>query len=152
MLVLKMFLFATLISFITAKLEINVEGKHPWASDLPTWRRKDRITSIYLGDQPLTGYHIWLVLLILTFIHSPYIFNLGWTPSRELQTLAAFCFGVLVEDFFWFLLNPFFGLKKLNRVDAPWHNSWLGLIPGMYWKLSIVIVSFLIISFMLPQL
>jgi hypothetical protein len=152
MVVLKMFAFAALISFISAKFEINIEGKNPWAKDLPTWRVKDRVTSVFLGDQPMTGYHLWFVILILTFIHEAYFFGFNWTPERELQTLAGFCFGVLLEDFFWFVLNPFYGLRKLNRVDAPWHNSWFGPIPGMYWKLSIVIVSFLLISFLLPKL
>ena len=37
--------FVLLIAYFMAKLEINIEGKHGWAENLPTWRKKSKMSS-----------------------------------------------------------------------------------------------------------
>lgn len=141
-----MFLAASVIAFIVAKLEINIEGKHGWAESLPTGHFKNKFTKILWGKEWITAYHLWLALLIFTFLHFPFWFGHVWTLSIELQLIAGFLYGILLEDILWFVMNPYYGIRKLNKENAPWHNNWLGPIPGMYTRLSIGIALFLGLS------
>lgn len=130
--IIGLFFYSILIAFIVAKLEINIEGKDGWASSLPTWRVKNWFTRLFWGEQPYTGYHFWLLMLVLAFIHYPFVVGLPWKLSTELAFLAAFLLATVLEDFFWFWLNPHFGLKKLNKVHAHWHIDWIGKVPRLY--------------------
>jgi len=55
--------------------------------------------------------------------------------------LSALFLGCLVEDFLYFIVNPYFGLKKFNSKNVKWH-FWLKLgkfeIPVSY-LLSIIL-------------
>ena len=93
-----------------------------------------------MGDTPMTGYHLWLNATIITLIHSPFAVGLPWTLSLELKILGMFFLAAVFEDFFWFIFNPRYGLKKFNKEDAPWHR-WVAGVPMLYYVfLSLAIV------------
>jgi len=65
------FLFLFWLSFVLAKLEIQIEGKFGWAEKAPTWRLPPEhwISKIFFGGKPATGYHTWLYIFVfLLFI------------------------------------------------------------------------------------
>lgn len=140
-------LFLALFSFFVAKAEINIEGKHGWAKKLPTWRKKNKFTKLILGNYPLTGYHFWMFSSFLLLFHFPFFLNSDWNISSEFRILAFFLFFALMEDFFWFIFNPFFGLKKFNKKNISWHRNWFGIIPWSYLKLFFGGLFFLLLSY-----
>lgn len=118
-----------------AKLEIEIEGKDGWASNLPTWRIKNRFTRLMWGEQPYTGYHFWAGVMLVNLLHFPFWLGLPWSINLELQILAVAFLGVIFEDFFWFIFNPHFGFKKFSKEYATWHKGWWGRVPFLYIKM-----------------
>lgn len=118
-------------SFILALLEIQIEGKNGWAKDLPTWRISNKLTSLFYGARPLTGYHLHMNIFVLLLLHLPVFFT-GW--SWELECiLFGFLIGMwTIEDFLWFVFNPHYGLKKFKKENIPWHKNWWGPVPDFY--------------------
>jgi hypothetical protein len=146
-LLVKMLIFAILGAFIVAKLEINIEGKDGWAKNLPTWKVKNSYTKLFLGEVPLTGYHFWLFLTVLTLLQFGFVIGIPWSLSLELKIIAMFFVSVIFEDFFWFVLNPAYGIKKLNKVDAYWHTQWVHRIPALYVNYASLIAILLLLSY-----
>lgn len=144
--ILPLFVFSILIAFLIAKLEINIEGKHGWAKKLPTWRIKNKWTKIIMREYPLTGYHFYLMLTVLSFLHFPFFFGIKWNLSNEFVTLGMYFFIFLLEDFFWFILNPEFGIKKFHKDHIDWHHQWVFNIPIMYFNFLLVSFLFFILS------
>lgn len=68
---LRMLIFDLIVAFTLAKLEIQIEGKHGWAENLPTWRIKNKWTKIFWGNQAYTGYHFLVFDQLNDFITSP---------------------------------------------------------------------------------
>lgn len=134
------------VAFAGAKAEINIEGKDGWASNLPTCKIHNSITRLLFGQQPLTGYHLWLLFFILGLVHFPLLLGIPWSLSHELKLLALLCFFWVVEDFLWFVLNPYFGLKKFNRIHVHWHRDWLWLFPKVYYKFLLAGLCLIVLS------
>jgi hypothetical protein len=145
-LIIKMLIFAIFGAFVVAKLEINIEGPDGWAKNLPTWRIKNKYTKPFLGEVPLTGYHLWLFLTVLTLLHFGFVIGIPWTLAMELKIVAMFFVSIVLEDFFWFVLNPHYGFRKFNKINAHWHTHWWGFLPTLYLKYFALIVLFLLIS------
>jgi hypothetical protein len=145
--IINLFLFSIVIAFIVAKFEINIEGKNGWAESLPTWRVKNWFTRLFWGEQPYTGYHFWFLMMVLAFMHYPFVVGLPWSLDKELLFIAAFLFSTVVEDFFWFVLNPHFGIKKFNKIHAHWHLDWIGRVPKLYVRLLGIAAVLIVVSF-----
>ena len=51
-------------------------------------------------------------------------------------TLATgYLIGIILEDFFWFVVNPFYGIQRFNSQNAFWLMHWLDVgveIPLFY--------------------
>lgn len=135
----KLFLITILLSHVFARLEIEIEGEHGWATKLPTWRnRKTWFTT--LTDKTLTGYHVWTWTLVLLMFHLPFV-ALRWTFQRELLVLGFISLFWVLEDFQWFLFNPHFGFNKFTKEDVSWHKKWLyGLPLEYYWGVGAFLV------------
>lgn len=144
--VLPLFIFSLLIAFLIAKLEINIEGKNGWAKNLPTWRIKNKWTKIFMREYPLTGYHLYLMLTVLSFLHFPFFFGTIWNLSKEFIILGLYSVIFLVEDFLWFVLNPEYGLKKFHKDHIEWHHHWIFNIPVMYYKIVLSAIFFFTLS------
>lgn len=148
-LLIRLFIFDLLIAFAVAKLEINIEGKNGWAENLPTWRLQNKWTKLLWGEKPYTGYHFWLNFTMLLCLHFPFFVFPLWNLSLELQLLGMFLVAVILEDIFWFTLNPHYGLSKFNKTHAHWHDSWIGPIPTLYFKVLIPALALIAASFYL---
>lgn len=124
-----------LSAFVMAKLEVHIEGADGWAKNLPTWRLDNRVIRTILGGRVLTGYHLYFHLLVLLLLHAP--FTVGAVPfsmGRELRVIAFLILLWLLEDFFWFLINPAYGWRAFRRRHITWHReSWWGFMPREYW-------------------
>ncbi|MEK7521710.1 MAG: hypothetical protein AAB599_02845 [Patescibacteria group bacterium] len=144
--IISMFGFSVLMAFIAAELEIQIEGKDGWAKNLPTWKVKNSLTRFIWGEQPITGYHVWFLLFNLVWSQFPFVVGVPWTLGLELQILSIMFFAILMEDFFWFVLNPEFGFKKFNAKHATWHLRWMFGVPTWYIKLTLVIIALLLVG------
>lgn len=138
-----------ILAFLTAHMEINIEGKYGWAQKLPTWRVSNRFTSAILSGSPLTGYHFWFFFAFFTLFHVSLFLGIPWTPVLEIQILMAFFIFLLCEDFLWFLINPAYGIKRFREKYVPWHKQWFLGVPIGYYKALITISCLYYISVLL---
>jgi hypothetical protein len=120
------------IAFVLAQLEIQIEGPHGWAEKLPTWRWQTPGVLRWAG-KPVTGYHVFLLLFILLFVHLPLMY-LGWTVEREAELLSLFFLLAVFWDFLWFVCNPHFGLARFRPGQVWWFKSWLLGLPASYFS------------------
>jgi hypothetical protein len=124
-----------LASLVFALLEVQIEGEAGWARNLPTWRYENRITRALLGHRPITGYHLYMHLLVIALVHAP--FALGLLESSlagELRILAFLVLFWVVEDFLWFVVNPAWGFRHFRQDRIRWHAlHWWGMMPRDYW-------------------
>jgi hypothetical protein len=127
------YLFVT--ALIMAHLEVQIEGAHGWAQNLPTWRIDNSLTRIVLGGRALTGYHLYFHLFVALLLHAP--LALGLVPFSAAVELRLFAFLILLwllEDFLWFLVNPAYGWRAFRSDRIRWHaGSWWGFMPREYW-------------------
>jgi hypothetical protein len=127
-----MALYFFAIAFVLAQLEIQIEGAHGWAERLPTWRWDSPAVLRWAG-KPITGYHVFLMLFILLFIHLPMMY-VGFTLEREAEILSLFCLFAVVWDFLWFVCNPHFGLSRFRPGQVWWFRTWFLGLPSAYYS------------------
>jgi hypothetical protein len=142
------FVGVALASTLFAMLEIQIEGGQGWAAGLPTWKVDNRLTRLCCGNRPLTGYHFYMHLLVLTFLHLPFLIGLAeWTWRHELRVLGFLILFYITEDFLWFVFNPAFGLRRFKREHIWWHApSWWWIMPRDYWVFLPVGVGMYLVS------
>lgn len=129
--------FVFLGALFWAKLEIEVEGKDGWAAGLPTWRVEKHVVLDWLfGGRPLTGYHVWAFAFVLFSFHLPFFWLGTWSLRLELRTVGGYTLFWVVEDFFWFILNPHYGWRKFGAEHVWWHKRWVLGLPVDYWVLA----------------
>ncbi len=139
--------FVGFLSLILAYLEIQIEGREGHAKNLPCWRRNIKTFTKIFGCE-VTGYHSALYLFLFTSFHFIFCF-IPWRLSTELFVLGLVIELLLLEDFFWFLLNPAFGIEKFKKEFIPWHKKWIGPIPTVYYyALGVIAFLFITISFL----
>lgn len=134
--------FMVFLALLLALWEIQIEGKDGWAARLPTWRIKRGWIIRLTGERPITGYHLFMMLFLIGLIHLP-VFFVSWSWQLECL-LFGFYFGMLLlEDFFWFALNPNYRITNFRKGKIWWHKNWWGPLPDFYWVL-ITLVSLLV--------
>jgi len=136
--------FLTVLAYIHALWEIEIEGKEGWARKLPTWRRNTIFRKI-LGGKPLTGYHFWMIIIFLMGFHSIFLFQ-SWTLAKELTVIGTYFYYFLLEDVLWFVINPHYTIKKFLERKIEWHRRWIGILPVSYWFGLIIGGLFLLIG------
>jgi len=124
-----MFTILTIIfALIFACIEIELEGPCGWADKLPTPATGSNAKS-------LTIYH-YLIFILMFFVFSsiffikPRSFNIGNLAFVFAYVLMFFT----MEDFYWFVLNPFYKMDGTNiktGKKAWWHYK-LGPVPALY--------------------
>ncbi len=131
-------IYLFILALNLAILEIQIEGKHGWAENLPTWRpAKDTwvqkiFARINFGKQ-LTGYFLAINCFVLLTLHLPFIFGLSLNFSNWLKIISLWLVFVNVWDLLWFVLNPNFGLGRFKKEFVPWHKIWFLGLPADYW-------------------
>jgi hypothetical protein len=133
---IKFFAFAILIAVVMALFEIQVEGAHGWAANLPTWRLNVHLPLLgFWADsrgKPLTGYHVYFQLLTFLLPHYLFLFS-KWSFKKELKLIAFYVFFSTFEGLLWFILNPAWGWSKF-RFGIPWYReAWFLGLPAEYW-------------------
>ncbi len=119
------------IAVVLAYFEVQVEGPDGWAARLPTWRSNDPAWTWVFGGRPITGYHLALNVLLLLFLHWPFLFK-RWELADEARVIQGFAVLSVVWDFLWFVLNPAFGLSKYDAAHIWWFKHWFLKIPLDY--------------------
>ncbi len=119
------------IAFALAHLEIQIEGKHGWAAQLPTWRWQSDAVLRWAG-KPVTGYHVFLQLFLLLLIHFPLMYT-GFSLEREAELISLFFLLAVFWDFLWFVCNPHFGLSRFGPGQVWWFKSWFMGLPTPYY-------------------
>lgn len=135
------FLFLSVAAMLFALLEIQIEGKHGWAEDLPTWKRRNPLHDLIPWPRYLTGYHLYFWSFIFVLMHFAYFLSAPLNLKNEIAVLEAYSFLLLLEDFLWFVLNPRWGLKKFLTHDAPWHTHKIFYVPKVYWLAFPLIIT-----------
>ena len=131
-------LYLYLLALVLAFLEVQIEGAHGWAKNLPCWRPPAhhwyaRLYVKVMGGKEMTGYHVAVFLFSFLILHLPYAWGLPWSRTAEALTLSQFFLFVVVWDFLWFVINPHYGLKKFRPNCISWHKRWLLGVPIDYW-------------------
>ncbi|MFC1663083.1 hypothetical protein ACFL04_02890 [Patescibacteria group bacterium] len=127
------FLYLILTALILALWEIQIEGKHGWASRLPTKRFNNDLVKSISGGRPITGYHLMMLLTILVLIHLPVFFT-DWSWYNEAKIIGFFILMLTIEDFLWFVFNPDWGISEFKKSRKLWwHPGWLLGLPIFYW-------------------
>jgi hypothetical protein len=121
--------YVFLIAFALAQLEIQIEGPHGWAEKLPTWRWDGPGVRRWLG-KPVTGYHLWLMTVILLLLHVPQLYGGSW--EREADLLAMFFLLTVFWDVLWFACNPHFGMGRFRKGEVWWFPAWSLGVPRPY--------------------
>ncbi len=101
--------------------EAYIEGKYPWAKRQVGWEK--RISNHWT----LTGYHFWVYVMLLLFLTLPLVTS-GFSWRLLGLLIFAASLGTNLEDFLWYVINPFYGLKNFNPRDAPWYR-WTKIGP-----------------------
>ena len=71
--------FVVVAAFLFAKIEIEIEGRHGWAENLPTWRVEHHfLLDWFFGGRSLTGYHTWTFIFVLFLFHLPFFWTGTW--------------------------------------------------------------------------
>jgi hypothetical protein len=134
-----------LAAFLWAKFEVEIEGKDGWAKRLPTWRlKKHFLLKVFLGGRPLTGFHLWAFTFVGFMFHFPLLWIRQWTWPLESYIIGSLLLFWVLEDFLWFMLNPFFGWRHYGKRRAEWHPRWFLGLPADHW--GMLLLSFLLLA------
>lgn len=129
--------FMLFLAVILAWWEIQIEGRDGWAARAPGWRIERGWLMRLTGGLPVTGYHVFMTIFMIAVVHLPLFFT-GWSMRLECLLIGFYVGMVLVEDFLWFVLNPYYGLRKFKKGKIWWHKRWWGPVPAMYWFLLVL--------------
>ncbi len=158
----KIFLFllnVLAISIPLAIFEVVLEKERGWGQALPKnkWYGKKvgirnlvmRFICWVVGVPYFSGYGLllWYILFPL-LIALEYVFLV----SNFFLLLAVFVFVLAVEDFLWFVFNPYFPalqeLLKGPKGKIWWHKRWLRIYGGYHLPFSYAISASLAIIFL----
>lgn len=119
------------ICLALALLEVHIEGPHGWAEKLPTWRFDRPWLRKFTNGKPITGYHVYINLVILGFLHYPLVLS-NWTFVAELRIISQYLMVAVWWDFLWFVCNPHFGVRRFKSENIWWHHKWVLGMPKDY--------------------
>jgi len=131
--------FMVFMAFLFAQWEIQIEGKDGWAAKLPCQRWEKGWLVRLTGGRPITGYHLFMISFTIAIVHLP-LFFVTWSWRLESLLFGFYAGMMLLEDFFWFVFNPHYGIKKFRKGKIWWHNKWWGPVPSLYWILLVIVV------------
>jgi hypothetical protein len=137
--IIGLLVFLIFLAFILALWEIQIEGKDGWAAKSPGWRIEKGWVMKLTGGRPLTGFHFFMTVFLIAIVHLP-LFFVPWTWRLESLLLGFYVGMIFVEDFLWFVLNPYYGIKNFRKGKIWWHKEWWGPVPALYWILLAITV------------
>jgi len=137
-----------LIILALAALEVQIEGKYGWMKKIPTWRIRSKIFGFFMGGKDLTGYLFYMLILLLLLFHLPFFGGVAWSLNAEIEIIYLFLLLSVFWDLLWFVLNPYYGIKRLKKEYVYWHKQWIFGMPIDY--VRGVIISFVIACLSYP--
>lgn len=126
------------LALIMSAIEVESEGEYGWAYKTPTWYRKTGFAAhmygLVMAGKPLTGYHTFMFALPLFIFHAQFVMGIQWTLINELLALAAYFLVCPFWDFLWFVLNPYYGIRRFQKKNIWWHaeSMWIWRVPMDY--------------------
>ncbi len=132
-------IYLFVMATVLAVLEIQIEGEHGWAKNLPTWRPKNptwysKTYQRVMSGKEMTGYHLSMFGFVLLILCLPFVFGLPLTLGNALRIAIFYFLFSAMWDFLWFVLNPYYPLKKFKAEYLSFHHkSWLLGVPTDYW-------------------
>lgn len=153
-------------AFLAAWQEIEAEGLYGWGSLLPTKRYSARhplskiFRLIYGHDKEATNFAIastllWLFIYLslwLVFPISQYALtnHIDWSFFAVGAGLFISCYLTMcvVEDYLWFVLNPYYGPERFNSYFIPWFQNFYGCFPKSY----LIGISFCLVAIIVAWL
>lgn len=100
--------------------EAYVEGRHYWDKGKLGWK-------LHAGSYVvLTAYHFFLFVVMFPLLLALPLVVAGFSRTLFGMLVSAYATGLVLEDFFWFVANPKFGLKKFNPREVVWY-PWVRL-------------------------
>jgi hypothetical protein len=115
-----------------AAVEVQIEGGYGWSAKTETWRVRNPIRK-FVNWPYITGYHLSVWMLTLVLFHLPFLFEQVLNFKNWLQIIELWWGFWVMTDFWWFVLNPLWGIKKFFTIDIPWHPGKLLYLPRNYW-------------------
>ena len=100
-------LFVLLTSLVYSLIEVELEGKNGWMTKIPTAK------VVYMGGKHMTLYHIYMILMITLSVG--YQNNMQYTIPSFLYSASYVFLFLLLEDFLWFVFNPYFTIKRYKK-------------------------------------
>lgn len=143
-------LFLFVLAVLFGIFEIEAEGKYGWGEKFPTWYRVNGVAAKLYGritNKPLTGYHAALFFVPFFIMFWPMVATSTLTWQGAFMAFSLYFAWVVVWDFSWFALNPYYGIKKFRRDRVWWfaREPWLfGRIPsgyGLAWATSLTLAA-----------
>lgn len=137
-------IYLFILAAVLAVLEIQIEGQHGWAKNLPTWRPKGHewYAKAYvkiMSGKEMTGYHVTMFSLVFLIFGLPYVFGLPFNLEDILKTISFYFLFVALWDFLWFVLNPHYPLSRFKKEHLSFHHKqWLWGIPIDYYFALII--------------
>jgi hypothetical protein len=132
--------FMIFLALILAWWEIQIEGKDGWAAKSPGWKIEKGWLIRLTKGMPITGYHVFMTIFMISIVHLPLFFT-SWSWRLESLLIGFYVGMVLVDDFLWFVLNPYYGFINFRKGKFWWHKQWWGPVPAMYWFLAVLAVA-----------
>jgi hypothetical protein len=134
-------IFATIYGAMIANAfwEAYVEGKHAWDEGKLGWKLQ------YKGFVILTAYHFWLFFVMYPLLLLVPFFVYGWDWRLFGILTSAYFSGLILEDAFWFIVNPRFKIEDWNSKKVTWY-PWIKIcwleIPAYYLVSIAIALSF----------
>jgi len=140
--IIRIFIWMIILALFHALNEVQIEGKNGWARHLPTFRINVFFYK-FLGGKPLTGYHLYMLLMFITIFHGIFLFQ-TWDIQTECSIFGYFSLYFVIEDFLFFVVNPHYKLKNFKKGKIEWHKRWFWGCPWTYWW-GMIIGTFLLL-------
>ena len=111
--------------------EASVEGRNAWDKNKYGWKIR------FAKNLSLTRYHFWLfvIYLPLILIALP-LAAAGFSWRLFGILLSAYWFGMVIEDFFWFVVNTEITFKEAWNPKFASYYPWIIIgkfrIPSLY--------------------
>ena len=98
--------------------ESSVEGRNAWDKGKHGWKIK--LTKSFT----FTSYHFFLAGIMLPLLFTLPLIIYGWNTKLFGILVSAFFSGMVVEDFFWYIVNPKVQFKELFSSFSDYY-PWL---------------------------
>lgn len=143
-------IFIFVLATVLAILEIQIEGEHGWAKNLPTWRPKVKNWAVKLYEnmmsgKELTGYHLSMFGLVFLIFMLPFFLGAPLTKESFIKELGFYFIFVPLWDYIWFVLNPWYPLKDFQKNNVN-HKAWFLGMPTDYYFSSAASLAVILVG------